>query len=81
MTRREQFGAIHQTFNSVSWEDDRLDFIHYVGGRQPEIHEVCNFGDDGVTPKVHPFARVDIGASLKNVLGPITLLKKGVGCP
>ena len=29
--------------------------------RDPQIHEVWNFGDDGVTREVHPTARVDVG--------------------
>ena len=33
-----------------------------VDGRQPEIYEVCIFGEEGVTTKFHPTARVDVGA-------------------
>ena len=28
--------------------------------RQPEIHEVCTFGENSVTPKVHLTARIDV---------------------
>ena len=33
-----------------------------VDGRDPQIHEVWTFGDDGVTQEVHPTTRVDVGA-------------------
>ena len=38
MPRRESVGAIYQTFNYDSWADDRLEFIHCVCRRQPQIH-------------------------------------------
>ena len=33
-----------------------------MDGRDPQIHEVWNFGEDGVTPEVHSTAQVDVGA-------------------
>ena len=33
-----------------------------MDGREPQIHEVWTFGEDGVTREVHPTARVDVGA-------------------
>ena len=30
--------------------------------REPQVREVWTFGEDGVTPEVHPTARVDVGA-------------------
>ena len=31
-------------------------------GREPQIHEVWAFGEDGITREVHPTAQVDVGA-------------------
>ena len=62
MPRPDPVEAICQPSDSVSGDDDRLEFIRCVGGRQPKINEICTFSDDGITPEVHPTARVDIGA-------------------
>ena len=62
-------GAIRQPFNYGSGDDDGLEFIRFVGGKQPEIHEVWTFGDDRITPKVHLFARVDVGAFIGDCFG------------
>ena len=32
-----------------------------MDGQEHQIHEVWNFGEDGVTREVHPTAQVDIG--------------------
>ena len=64
--RLEPVGAICQPSKSGSGDDDRLKFIRCVGGRQLEIHEVWNFGDDRITPKVNPFARVDVDAFVRD---------------
>ena len=61
MPRREPSGAIFQPYNSGSGEDDGIDFVRCVGGRQPKIHEVWNFGEDRITPEVNPFACIDVG--------------------
>ena len=61
MHRPETVGAINQTSDSGSGDDYGLDFIRSVGGRQPIIHKVWIFGDDGITTEVHPTARVDVG--------------------
>ena len=68
MPRRDPAGAIRQPISYGSGDADRLVFIHCVGGIQPEIHGVWTFGDDGTTPKVHPFERVDVGAPLRDCL-------------
>ena len=62
MPIREPIGAISQPSNSGSGADDGIKFIRCVGGQQPEIHEVWTFGDDGITPEVHHFACIDVGA-------------------
>ena len=33
-----------------------------MDGREPQIHEVWDFGDNGVTREVHPTSQVDAGA-------------------
>ena len=58
----EPVEAIRQTSDSVSGDEDRPEFIRCVDERQPEIHEVWTFKEDGVTPKVHPTARIDVSA-------------------
>ena len=61
MTRRKTVGVIRQSSNSGSGADDRLEFIRYVGGREPQIHELWIFAEDGITREVHHFARIDVG--------------------
>ena len=48
--------------NSGSGVEDRPEFICCVDRRYPKIHEIWNFAEDGVTCKVHPVVRVDVGA-------------------
>ena len=66
MPRREPDGSIRWPSNSESEDDDGLEFIWCVGGKQPEIHEVLTFRDDVITPEVHPFAHVDVGAFIRD---------------
>ena len=61
MPRCEPVGVILQPSSSGSGADDRLEFIRFVGGREPQIYELWTFAEDGITRKVHPFARVDVG--------------------
>ena len=61
MHRRKPVGVIRQPSNSGSRSDDRLDFIRCVGGREPQIHKLWTFPEGGITRKVRPFARVDVG--------------------
>ena len=61
MPIRKPVGAIHQPSNSGSGADGRLEFICCVGGREPQIHKLWTLSKDGITRKVHPFARVDVG--------------------
>ena len=60
MHRRKPVGVIHQTSNYNNGDDDRLEFIRCVGGPDPQIHKLWTFADDGITRKVHPFARIDL---------------------
>ena len=43
---------------------DRSKFIHCADGCKPEVNEVWILGEDGVFPKVHTSARVDIDAGV-----------------
>ena len=81
MPRREPVGSIRQPFNSGSGADDGLEFIYCVGGQQPEIHEVWTFGDDVITPEVHPFARVDVGAFIRDCFGTNYFAENGRRVP
>ena len=60
MPRRKPVGVIRQPSNSGSRADDKLEFIRCVGGQEPQIHELWTFAEDGITRKVHPFARVNV---------------------
>ena len=61
MTRRKPVGFIHQPSNSGSEDKYGLEFIRCVDGREPQIHELWFFAEDGITREVHPFARIDFG--------------------
>ena len=43
------------------YDEDELDFIQCVDGRETHIHKVWNFGEDGVTCEVHPTSGVGVG--------------------
>ena len=62
MTRQDTVGATRRPSNSGSGDKNGPEFICYVGGRQPEIHEGCTFGEDGVTPEVHLTVHIDVSA-------------------
>ena len=47
--------------------------------REPQVREVWTFGEDGVTPKVHPTARVDVGAGFVVKFATNYLTEDGVG--
>ena len=55
-------GATQWPSNYGCGDDDRSKFIRCVDGRKPKGNEVCILGEDGVTIKFHPKARVDIGS-------------------
>ena len=61
MTRCKPISVIRQPSNSGSGDDARLEFIRCMGGREPQIHELWIFAEDGITREVHPFVRIDVG--------------------
>ena len=61
MPRRKPVGVIRQTSSSGSVGEDGLEFICCVGGQEPQIHKLWSFSKDGITRKVHPFGRIDVG--------------------
>ena len=81
MPRCEKVGAIIQPLNSGSGANDGLDFIHCVGRRQLQIQEVWTFGNSGITPKVHPFVRVDVSAFTRDCFGTDYLAENGRRVP
>ena len=66
MTRRKPVGVIRQPSNSGSGDEDGLEFIRCVGGREPQIHELWSFAKDGITREVHSFTRIDVGDFIGN---------------
>ena len=64
MVRRDPVGSIRWPSNSDFGDEDRYKFIQCVDRRKPQINEVWNFGEDGVTREVHPTTRVEVGAGL-----------------
>ena len=61
MARREPVGSIYWPSDYGSGDVYGPEFIRCVDGRQPQIHEVCSFGEYGVTHEVRTTARVDVG--------------------
>ena len=62
MSRRLLVGFIRRTSNYGSGDEDGPEFIPCVGGQEPNIHEVWNFGEEGITREVHLTARVEVGS-------------------
>ena len=67
MARQEPVGDICWPYNSGSRDEDGPEFIRCVEGRESQIHEVWDFGEDGVMCVVHPTAWIDVGAVLVDV--------------
>ena len=61
MPRRKPVGVTRQPSISGSGGKDGLEFIRYVFGWEPQIHEIWNFAEDGITREVRPFARINVG--------------------
>ena len=64
----EPVGSIDSPYNSGSRDAEGPEFIQCVDGREPQINEVWNFGEDGVTCEFHPTARVDVGSGFLKTL-------------
>ena len=62
MDTQDLVGYMPCQANYGSGGEDGPKFIHCVDGRQTQIHEVWNFGEDIVTTKVHLTACVDVSA-------------------
>ena len=62
MARRGKARSICRPYDSGSGNEEGTKFILFVDGQHPQIHEVWNLREDGVTRKVHPTARVHVGA-------------------
>ena len=81
MPRPDLVKAIHQPSNSGSGYDGGLDFIRCVGRKQPEIYEVWTFSDNKITPKVHPFARIDVSNFVGDCFATDYLIENGRKVP
>ena len=56
MARQDPVETILRSSDSASGDADGPDFIKCVDGREPQIHKVWTFGEDGVMCEVHPTA-------------------------
>ena len=54
--------SIRQNYDSGSGGTKCVVFIRCIDGHDPQIHEICCLGYDGITHEIHPTAQVDIGA-------------------
>ena len=64
MTRQEPVGSISRPSDYGSGDAEVPEFIRCEEGREPQIHEVWDFGEDGVTREIHPTAQVDVSAGV-----------------
>ena len=58
MPRQDPVGYICRPSDSGSGDKDGPDFIRCFDVRQPKIHEVWTFGEDGITPEVYSTTHV-----------------------
>ena len=61
MPRRDKFVVIRQPFHSGNGDEDIIQFVCCVDGRESQINKLWSFAKDGNTREVHPFARADVG--------------------
>ena len=64
MTRCRPVGSIRQPSEYGSGGAEGPEFIQWVDGLEPQMHEVWCFSSDGITRKVHSIARVDVGVGV-----------------
>ena len=81
MSKLEPVGAIFRTSNSGCEDDDGTQFIRCVDGQQLKIHEVWVFGEDGVTPEVHPSAHIDVIAFVGDYFATYYLITTWIAVP
>ena len=62
--RLDPVGAICQPSKSGFGDNGGPQFICCVDVHESKVNEVWNLGEDDVTPKVHPTARVDVDAGV-----------------
>ena len=61
MPRCKPTGVIRQPFHYGGGIKGQIEFVCCVDGRDPQIHKLWSFNEDGITCEVHPFARVKVG--------------------
>ena len=64
MTQRIPVGPICCPYDSGSGGTKVLEFIQYVDGQDPQMHEIWCVDSNGITREVHPTAQVDGGAGV-----------------
>ena len=57
-------GTIDRPSDSGSGDSEVPKFIRCVDRREPQIHEVRDFGEDGVTSEIRTKERVYVGAGV-----------------
>ena len=62
IARQEPVVSIDRPSDSGSGDEYGPKFIRCMDGREPHIHKVWTFGEDGVMCEVHPTAWVDVSA-------------------
>ena len=62
MATGDPVGSMRHRTNSGSGGEEGTKFIRCFNKRQTQILEVWTYREHGVTPEVHPTARVDVGA-------------------
>ena len=62
MIRRRPMGSICLTSNPGSGGTKDNEFVRCVNGQENQIHELWCLGLENITYKVHPTARVEVGA-------------------
>ena len=77
MTWRPTVGPIRRPSDYGSGGTEGPEFILFVDGREPQIHEVWAFGSDGITHEVHPTAQVDIIAGVMGEFSSDSLTESG----
>ena len=64
MAGKDPVGSIGLPSDSGSGDSEVPKFIQCVDGREPHIHEVWAFGEDGVTREFYLTVQVDVGAGV-----------------
>ena len=79
MTRRKPVGSIRWPSEYGRGGAEGPKFIQCMDVREPQIHEVWDFGSDIITREVHLTARVYVGTGVVGEFASNCLTESGVG--